>query len=73
MNYQRINGLEVVMRMIIGDGDATRTDRLNLMNTAYTVVGIFSGTHSTNGHQSCNVYATDFVPDINPTEEILTE
>jgi hypothetical protein len=47
----------MVLWMIIGDGDATRADRLNILNPDQTKVGIFSGTHSVNGHQSCVMVA----------------
>ena len=63
----------MVIRMIIGDGDEARTDRLNLMNPLHTVTGIFSGTHSVNGHQSCVMLAQDFTPDVDTIEEVLTE
>jgi hypothetical protein len=53
--------------MIIGDGDEARTDRLNLLNPIHTVTGIFSGTHSVNGHQSCVLFAQDFTPDTDET------
>jgi uncharacterized protein YkwD len=59
--------------MIIGDGDATRTDRLNLLNPLHTVTGIFSGTHSANGHQSCVILAQDFTPDSDDADATLTE
>ena len=61
--YKRITGADVVLWMIIDDGVSARTNRDNLLNSTITVAGIFSGTHSVNGHQSCVVLAPDFTPD----------
>jgi hypothetical protein len=55
--YKRITGLDVVVAMIIGDGDASRADRLNIFNADITSIGIYSGSHQDLGHQSCVVLA----------------
>jgi len=34
------------MSLIIGDGDSSRKDRANLFSTAFTKVGIATGTHT---------------------------
>ena len=54
--------------MIIGDGDASRADRLNIFNADITSIGIYSGSHQDLGHQSCVLLSQDYTLDVNETE-----
>lgn len=50
MQYTKVTGKEVLMWMIIGDGDALRTSRTNLFKDTTTAVGAYSGPHEGQGH-----------------------
>jgi uncharacterized protein YkwD len=50
MNYKRINAIDVVIDLLISDGDSTREARYNIMNPNLLHIGAYSGTHTTNGH-----------------------
>jgi hypothetical protein len=62
----------VVKALIISDGDSDRVNRENIFNPAHTVVGIYSGTHTsadkvaTTGHQACVLYAVDYTETVTP-------
>jgi hypothetical protein len=57
--------------MVIDDGVSGRDNRLRLFDSSLLATGIFSGTHSANGHQSCIVLGADYTPDINEKQEVL--
>jgi hypothetical protein len=50
MGYGRIEAIYVITQMLVGDGDNTRQQRLNIFNANFTLIGLYSGEHSVNGH-----------------------
>ena len=73
MNYKRINAIDVVIDLLISDGDSTREARYNIMNPNLLHIGAYSGTHTTNGHQSCIVYAATYTDNIDEPTVTRTE
>jgi len=73
MAYGAITGKDVMMKLLISDGDSTKASRESIFNPALTVVGIYSGTHKTHGHQSCVLYVDEYTPDYSDSTVKLEE
>jgi hypothetical protein len=64
MAYDRKDQLEILLQLIIGDGDSNRTNRGFILNPSLTQFGVYSGAHTLNGHQSCLVYAETYFDNV---------
>jgi hypothetical protein len=58
--------------MIIGDGDSSKLMRANILNADFAFGGIFSGTHTTNGHQTCLVFSQTYTDNVYDKDAVLT-
>ena len=64
MSYKRYDELEVLLFLIVGDGDSSRTFRNLFLTSSLKHVGIFSGPHDNEGHQSCLVFADTYFDNV---------
>ena len=73
MKYGRVTGLNIIIDMIVDDGNESRSNRHNIMNPANKILGIYSGPiRSTEGHQSCLTFADDYVDNVYDKDTKLT-
>jgi hypothetical protein len=50
MTYGTVDGLEILLKMIIDDGNPERTNRYNVFNPDHVFFGQYSGSHDSEGH-----------------------
>lgn len=66
-DYGHITGLDVVIDMIVDDGDATKARRNLLLAATNNYLGVFSGEHVSEGHAICVTLAETYVDNIDNT------
>jgi uncharacterized protein YkwD len=58
--YGKVTAQDVLLRMIIDDGNAERSNRLNIFISTNNNTGIHSGIHNVTGHMSCVTFAEKY-------------
>jgi hypothetical protein len=71
--YSKITAMDIVVQLLVGDGDDTRANRVALFNSNYSHVGVYTGSHSSEGHVTCINYADTYVDNVNDNEVALSE
>jgi hypothetical protein len=61
MSFMKDTALDVVLQLIISDGEKTRSSRRDLFNPDFQTMGLFTGSHKQYKVMTSLVYATLFI------------
>jgi len=64
---------DILLHLIVGDGDSERTDRGNLLSEVFTKVGLATGTHLDGTTMSVIDFAEDYTEEADIVEEVEVE
>ena len=60
MTYRSNTGVDIIMQLLVDDGNYSRSNR-DILFRANGVTGLFSGPHATYNYMSCITYAGTYV------------
>jgi len=73
MAYSKTTGANMIISLLIDDGNESRSNRFNLLNPDHVFSGIAAGSHKDKGHQFCLVFAKTYTPNIDDSKVALTD